>query len=506
MNGAIVNLIHRSGRGCLRIVLTVVGGLVVTGSVQSVELTLEDALMRAVNRTSRGSIIEGRRQVAEQNYRARRTNFYFPEISINGALPAYNEDQSYRFFGGFDQKQLIATTDLGFRSFIEAKQSLITGGDLTITANLTANDEKYPTQRFFPITDSTGVTRLVDVTENSRQGFFEFSLNQPILKPSDAKHDLHNKHDDLKLAELKKVEDEAALRQQVIEAYMGVVRLSLAEKLAQDKLRSAQLKAEIDSAKFSDGIISEEEYLASRSAYLDAELARFEAETDAGEQRRQLAMLLDIDPDEELITEAPDLNEEFDERTGQAYIDNWEYSLTIQRAKFQFAKAERQANYTASSHGLNGDLAVNYSFGRGTIETDGAPDNDINTNSWGVSLNFSYPIWDGGASSSSVQAARLEAEQSRLEYVAAEKSAKAEVINIVNRLNVSFRRLGIVRQQIQLAENRLNIASSRKDDGQISELTFLESRISYLEARDKFFEELKQFLLSKSELQGMFIG
>ena len=502
--------IRNSGLRCKvwggRLIVAAIVVATAAGTGETVELTLQQALERAVNQTSRGSIIEGRRQVAQQNYRARRTNFYFPEISINGALPAYNEDQSYRFFGGLDQKQLISTTDLGFRSFIEAKQSLITGGDLTITANLTANDEKYPTQRFFQIDDSTGTTRLVDVTENSRQGFFEFSLNQPILKPSEAKHDLHNKGDDLKLAELKKIEDEADLRKQVIEAYLGVVRLSLAEKLAQDKLRSGLLKAQIDSAKFADGIISEEEYLESKSAFLDAELAQFEAQTNANEQRRQLAMLLDLDPEEELEIQTPELAEEFNEQIGRTYIDQWEQSLLIQRARFQYAKAERQANYTASSHGLNGDLAVKYSFGRGSIETDGAPNNDINTNSWGISLNFSYPIWDGGASTSSVQAARLEAEQSRLEYVSAEKSAKAEIINIVNRLNVSFRRLRIVRQQIELAENRLNIASSRKDDGQISELTFLESRISYLEARDKFLEELKQYLLNKTELQGMFIG
>jgi len=478
--------------------------LVFALSSMAVDLTLAEALERATGRTARGSIIDGRLEVAEQNYQARRTNFYFPEFSINGSVPAYNADQSYRFFGGFDNKQLIQTTDLGFRSFIEAKQSLITGGDLRITANLTANDEEYPTQRTVATSDSTFDRFLVDISENTRQGFFEFSLNQPLLQPSEAKHDLNNKRDDLELAELTRIEEEAALRKEVIEAYMGVVRLDLAERLSQDQLRSAQLQAEIDSAKFADGIISEEEYLQSKSAYLDAELALFEAETNAKEQRRELAMLLDYDPDESLNTRVPAVTEEYSEAQAQQYISRWESSLTIHRARLQYSKAERSADYTASSHGLNGDLSVNYSFGRGTIETQDQPDNDINTNSWGISLNFSYPIWDGGASSSAVQAARLEAEQSRLEYVAAEKSARAEIINLVNRLNVAYRRLGIVQQQIELAENRLNIAQSRLDDGQISELTFLESRISYFEIRDKYLEELKDYLLNKTELQGSF--
>ena len=493
-------LVRGTGRNLVLIAAAVVVSATTTTAA---ELTLEQALNRAVNRTARGSIIDGRLEVAEQNYQARRTNFYFPEFSINGALPAYNADQSYRFFGGFDNKQLIQTTDLGFRSFIEAKQSLITGGDLRITANLTANEQEYPTQRF-RVVDSTQV--LVDITERERQGFFAFSLNQPLLQPSEAKHDLHNKQDDLRLAELKQIEDEAALRTEVIEAYMGVVRLDLVERLSQDKLRSALLQAEIDSSKFADGIISEEEYLSSKSAYLDAELELFEAETSAKEQRRQLAMLLDYDPEEPLTTQPPEVTDAFTEAEGQAYINQWESSLKISRAKYQYSKSARQADYTASSHGLNGDLSVNYSFGRGTIETDDQPDNDINTNNWGIALNFSYPIWDGGASSSAVQAAKLEAEQSRLEYVAAEKSAKADIINLVNRLNVSYRRLQIVRQQIDLAENRLNIAQSRLDDGQISELTFLESRISYFETRDKYLEELKTYLLNKTELEGTFIN
>ncbi len=468
------------------------------GTASGVELTLQDAIDIACNRTSRGSIINGRLEVAEQTYRARRTNFYFPEISINGELPAYSEVQDYRFFGGLQEKQLIQTSDLGFNSFIRARQSLITGGDLNITANLTRKDEEYP------IAGPSQTLR--DITETRDEGFFRFELNQPILKPSEAKNDLHNKSDDLGLAQLQQLEDRTALQKEVVEAYMGVLRLSLAASLATDKMRAAQLKAEIDSAKFADGIISEEELLQSVSARLDAELAVFEAETNAGEQRRQLALLLDLEPSEELSVSEPEARQEIDESGRRQYVDNWEQSLAVHRARYQYEKARRQAGYASSSHGLNGDLSVSYSFGRGTIQTDDQPDDPIKTNSWGVSLNLTYPLWDGGASSAAVQASQLEAEQSRLEMERAEKSARGEIINLVNRLDVSFRRLDIVRQQISLAENRLSIAQSRMEDGQISELTFLESRISYLETRDRFLEELKTFLLNKIELDGTFVS
>lgn len=467
-------------------------------AVYPVELTLQDAIDIALHKTSRGSIIEGRLTVAEQTYRARRTNFYFPEISINGELPAYSEVQDYRFFGGLSEKQLIQTTDLGFNSFIRARQSLITGGDLNITANLTRRNEEYPIP-------GMGES-LRNITETRDEGFFRFEFNQPLLKPSDAKHDLRNKEDDLGLARLQQHQDQAALESEVIEAYMGVLRLSLAASLADDRHRSAQLRAEIDSAKFNDGIISEEELLESVSARLDAELEVFEAETNAAEQRRKLALLLDIDPSREISVVEPAVQGSIDGSAKSSYTESWEQSVNVHRARRQYHKADREAGYAASARGLNGDLSVSYSFGRGTIETDTRPDDAIKTNSWGVSLNFTYPLWDGGASSASVQAARLEAEQSRLELVRAEKSAQGEIINLVNRLDVSYRRLNIVRQQIALAENRLAIAQSRLDDGQISELTFLESRISYLETKDKYLEELKTFLVTQAELDGTFVS
>ena len=489
--------VYKLARGTMLLAL----GFLCVASAGAVDLTLEKALSLALKETARGSIIDGQLEVAQQNYRARRTNFYFPEISINGQLPAYNQEQAYRFpQGGSTQKLLYETSDLGFRSFIEAKQSLLTGGDLTITANLTKNDEDYPVA--VNLDDSTTV--LVDLNEKRQEGYFEFNLTQPILKPSQAKHELNNRRDDLELAKLSRIEERTALSKEVIEAYVGVLRLNLARNLAEDKLEAARLKAEIDSAKFSDGVISEEEYLESKSAYLDAELARFEASTDAGEKIRELAMLLDIDPSEEIVTDEPAVGRHLSESDKGRLINNWEQSLAIHRARYQYNKALRESNYTASDHGLNGDLSVKYSLGRGNVETAGLADNDINTNSWGVSLNLTYPIWDGGASSSSVKAAQLEAEQARLEFMRAEKSAKAQIVNLVNRLDVSSRRLEIVRQQIELADNRLAIASSRRDDGQISELTFLESRVSYLEAKDKYLEELKNYLINKVDLEGTF--
>ena len=55
-------------------------------------------------------------------------------------------------------------------------------------------------------------------------------------------------------------------------------------------------------------------------------------------------------------------------------------------------------------------------------------------------------------------------------------------------------------------KNRLNIARSRRDDGQISMLTFLESQVFYLEQKDKYLDELKKYLTNGIDLESKFIS
>jgi hypothetical protein len=99
-----------------------------TAGLAAHDLTLEQTLDIAINRTSRGGMIGGRLEVARMNYHAKRINFYVPEISINGNLPTYAEDKSYRPYLNPYDKELFETTNLDFTSNIRLRQSLITGG------------------------------------------------------------------------------------------------------------------------------------------------------------------------------------------------------------------------------------------------------------------------------------------------------------------------------------------------------------------------------------------
>ena len=140
---------------------------------------------------------------------------------------------------------------------------------------------------------------------------------------------------------------------------------------------------------------------------------------------------------------------------------------------------------------------------RGDVELDGFSSTN-NTDSWGLTVNFTFPLWDGGAKGAEIKAARLSARKSLIEYEKAKKSAKAELTNLVNKLDISFKKLSVLTKQIDLANEKLKIAKYRLDDGQISRLEFLESKIYYLETQDKYLEELKIYFNTKFDLEGKY--
>lgn len=466
--------------------------LLVGSTSRARKLTLEEVIDVAVYRSSRGEIIRGDLEVSRQTYRARRLNFLFPEVSINGAIPSYEVRERFDFFAGNDTKQFFRRTDLGFSSDITLKQNLLTGGELTFTANLVSTESEYPNFR-----------ENITTMETDRSGLFVLTYKQPLLKASEAKYELSNKKDDLSLAELTFSDELQELTVEVTDAFFGQLQWTLKNELTEDNLQAARLQASIDSAKFSDGVLSEEQWLESASARLDAELEAFDIENQLAEKNRNLALLLEVDNLEYVELEIPAVAEHIDDQRKQAYINNWKESKAIKKAALEYEKASRTADYASSAHGLTGSLDMSYRAGRGAVKVDGLRD-DNNTDSWQVGLNVSYPLWDGGASSAAVKAGELGEKKAQIVLEKAQKSARWEIIDLVNRLDVSYRKLDLLEKQIELAGNKLDIANSRLGEGQISRLTLLEARVFYLEAQDKYLAELKNYLNSKTELESKY--
>ncbi|MDM7913732.1 MAG: TolC family protein, partial [Candidatus Eisenbacteria bacterium] len=462
-------------------------------------MKLDEAIDQAIHHSSRGAILEETERIAESSYRAKKINFYVPLITINGALPSYDVDQSYKFFGGSTRKQLYKTSDFRMNSFIKLEQSLLTGGSLAMSANLNRSQSRYPDTN--PEVPSGSF-----LDENGRQGYFEFRLTQPIFKPSTLKNELLDRTENLELARIGRREEEAALRKEVAEAFLGLIEAEVQDSMQALTLDAASLKAEIDSVKWQDGVIAEEARLEAASAKLDAELARREATDKLQEQQRALALLLDRPVEGTLQLVEPEAGEALSAEQLLKMKSGWEKSLPVRRALENRSRSKRMASYTAKGKSLTGDLTASYAAGRGKVSLEDRPDEDINTNGWGVSLNLSYPIWDGGSGSAATQAARAEANRAELELVQAKQAAQAEIARLVQQVDVGYRRLGIQQSRVKLADDKLAIARERFADGRISTLQLREAEIDRLEARAGYLAELKTYLGNKITLEGSFAG
>ena len=464
-------------------------------SASAIELSLSDAVNIALKKSNRGVLIEGDLEVAQEQYNAKRINFYLPEISINGKLPVYSVFESFDYLPGQADKTLNRRTNFDFDADITLKQSLITGGDFTLQSRLFNRDLKLP--------QVDSLRNIIEVNQINKQGQFDFSFTQPFLKPSQPKFDLKNKKDDLKIAEIIKIEESTNLKVEVVEAYFGILQSKLQFDIEKHKTESAQIQKFIDSSKFSEGILSEESWLTSESDLLDAELEMFDKENNRVEKEKELALLLDLDYSDEIITTTPIITEKLSESQKKIYLSSWESSLSLLKAKHDYDKSKRTADFTASSHGLTGTIEANYSIVRGDIAIQGLTSIN-NTDSWGLSVNFTLPIWDGGSKGAEIKAARISAKKSLITFEKAKKSAKAKIKTIINKLEFSYRKLFVLKKQIKLADDKLNIATFRHKDGQISTFEFLKSKIYYLESQDKLLLELKEYFKSKFELEGTF--
>lgn len=479
----------------------------VPGLSAAEELTYDEAMEIALRRSSRSEIIEGNLEVAERKYHAERVNFYLPEISLNGTLPAWASREQYTYPDGRGgTKEVGLRKSLDMNAFIGLNQNLITGGKLDFRAYLQDN------RRAFPQTVQTSDGLIVLTTNESEQlGRFSFELQQPLLQPSDAKHALHNSRDDLAVARLMRQEEAATLKTEVAEAYIGVLQLQLNKRIAEERHRSAELKATVDSIKQADGILSEEQWLESSSARLDAELAVYDAESDLAQQMQSLAVLLDMEEYRDLELKVPSVAPPLSGDETERLLAAADRSIPIRKAEHEYAKAKRAADYAASSSGLRGTLSASYAKDAGDIETEydglaGLSTNNLNLDTWEVNLEFSYPLWDGGAASAETRASEIQAQKAKIELERQRKIVRAEIRNLTEGIGVSHRKLSVLQKQMDLTGDRLDIAKTRFDGGEISEIEYIESSVAHLEARKKYLGELQKYLVDRYALEGKFTG
>lgn len=491
----------------MRIVVIVLSVVAVSVSAWAETVTLQTTLDRLLGETTRGRIIAGQRRVVEDKYAAERIGYYLPEISFNTTLPSYQQSEDYDVYPGSFDPILFKRSDVTASGNVRLRQKIITGGDLTFESRINIRNNEYPSPvPMFRVDDgdTTRYTIYQTALDKRRLTNLYLQFSQPLFRTSVSRAAYHQAQDNLEKANVEFRQERADLKKEGITAYFDLLIADIDKRIAENQRDLAAYNAKWDSVKFVDGVITEEDWIESKSERLEKLLAVYDAEASLEEKTNNFTHLLDLPSDADLNPTIPPIPQAPDAARAELYLGGVENSAEVELARINMEMAEEMLAQKRSSYGINGTLNASYSIGRGTV-TQSKPEQEreeqIDTKDWRVSLDFSYPIWDGGASGADVHSQELAYESARLEYLAAQRSAENTMEIRLQRIEINNAKLSLLTQEVDLAETKLRDAESRFEEGIISQATLLENRVYYLEAGKSRLTTLRDYYLDLTELE-----
>ncbi len=474
---------------------------ILSGTAAGQPLTLDSALEHLLGETTRGRIIQGQHQVAQDKFDAEKIGYYLPEISLNTTLPTYAYTEDYNTYPGFTDPILFKRNNIGANGNIRMRQKVLTGGDVTFETRVNVRNDQYPTSVYGSDNSFLG---FETATDKRRLANLYLQFNQPLFQTSETRSSYYQARDNLSKADIEYWRSRADLKKEGITSYFDLLIARVDKLIAENQSQLAAYNAKWDSVKYEDSVITEEAWIESKSDRLEKQLAAYDAEANLSEKTNNFVHLLDLTPGSDIELEVPPMPATPSEARTRHILADVENSSDVELARINMEISERSLGQTRSSLGVNGTLNASYSIGQGKV-TQSKPqeekEENIDTKDWQVSLNLSYPIWDGGASKANLHSQELSYESSRLEYLAAQRRARNNLEILLRRIQINHDKLSLLKQEVTLAETKLREAEGRYEDGLISEATLLENRNYFEEARKSLMTTMKNHYLDLTELE-----
>jgi outer membrane protein TolC len=460
-------------------------------------MTLDSALQHLLKETTRGRIIQGQHQVARDKFDAEKIGYYLPEISFNTTLPSYAYTEDYNNYPGFTDPILFKRNNVGAAGNLRMRQKVLTGGDVTFETRVNIRNDEYPSGVYGADNRFIGFQTAID---KRRLANLYFQFNQPLFQTSESRSAYLQARDNLDKADIEYWQSQADLKKEGITAYFDLLIAKIDKSIAENQSELAAYNAKWDSVKYTDSVITEEAWIESKSARLEKKLAAYDAEATLSEKSNNFIHLLDLPVGTNVDLELPPAPPTPSEARTRHLLADVDKSSDVELARINMEISERSLNQMRSSQGVNGTLNASYSIGKGKVSQKEVEEN-IDTKDWEVSLNLSYPIWDGGASKANLHSQELSYESSRLEYLAAQRRARNNLEILLRRIQINHDKLSLLSQEVDLADTKLKEAQGRYDEGMISEATLLENKNYYEEARKSLMTTMKDHYLDLTELE-----
>jgi len=432
---------------------------------ETLVLTLEQAINIALNKSYRVKSYQEKKLAMQHSFRYWEAMFK-PRLDFSLYAPSWTENVSpIQRVDGLPVYNSVGS--MQYSGNLKFTYTLPTGGNLALNSMMYRDNLKT-------------VLALQDYeTLRSRkaQSSFSLSFEQPILTKNKLKESLEEAS-----LQYEKVSNEFSRRQldiiyQVTESFYALYRATRAVEIAGEKLKNSEEAYRIAKLKGEAGRIPEGDVLIAEVAAAQnrAELSESEGKLERAKDVLKQLIGLDLYDEIQIITDlrygAFAINEgEAIEKALRHRLEIYETELDIKLQKIGLDRAKRIRE-------ISGKITAYYDV-TGVSSIEHGSTTDLFRSSFknfvdrppnrGITLTFSYPIFDWGRGRERVQREMASLREAQLSLDDVKTTVIREVRDIVRSVEETMNRLIIHEKNQQLAQKSYEISRMRFENGNIT--------------------------------------
>jgi outer membrane protein TolC len=465
-------------------------------------LTLQQAIDLALDRSFAVYQLEQNfLQISYALERARRS--LRTHVDFTSTLPSLSQGNNARLISGPTGQELVYLREgtMFLNSQVSIRQPLITNGTLSLDISMRGIDS-FSEQ----VSGARAESRVVQPT-------LGFNFTQPLFQYNDIKGSLRSAELSFEGLQLSYTQDELQRINTMTRQFYQLFRQQRSLQLAAETFRQADVNYQTGLRKYAAGLVAEVEQLGLEVSRANEEDTLEEAKNTHRNQQftfnRQVGLPLETKVWVDASLEYRPVEVDLDRALQLAFQNRSD----LRQAEINLENADLSLQRTISQGRPNLQLRAGYDLtGNSTLSALGpgdswsdhlsaAFDSENRSPNTNISLSLAIPLFDWGENASNVQRqlSSMRVQERQLDEV--QQDLRRDVINAVQDVISTQRRLQIQQQNVTVAETSYNINQQRYERGEITITDLLRELTTYNTTQNRFNDALIDYELAKAALK-----
>ncbi|QZT36235.1 TolC family protein [Halosquirtibacter xylanolyticus] len=350
------------------------------------------------------------------------------------------------------------------------------------------------------------------VSNNSNRTDFNISANVNIFQGFALKNQIEASKHELEYNNSLTEVNVANLEIQVAQAYLNILVAKELFELSKEQTEITNKQIQVTREKVNGGLLDKGPLLE-----LNAQLANNKAEEVNNQnnltlRKLELAQLLELENPETLDIVTPPMALIHSENKLNN-IDNYYQTALNLRPEINAANArirQSSSNVKAAKGRLYPKLSASAGYSNGYYyfknEENKSFSDQMNMNGQeNVRLNLSIPIFNGSSARNSYKNAKLQAQQSKLDLVQAEKDLRKTVTNALTQARGAHQKFNASSIQVSSSKESFDFANEKFNAGAIDIYDYNQAKNSYIRAKSQKIQAKYEFIF-KSKMLDFYTG